>query len=247
VRRILVEWRGLKLYAYPVMLYVGTLTGALAGTYAASRLGLNPLRAYAALLLLFPLALIGSRLLFILAHWRFYCQEPGRFWRQSEGGASLYGGLILAFLVSLPLLKILGLRFGAFWDAACVMILVGMMFTKVGCLLTGCCAGRPTKGRLAMYLPDIRGVWRRRVPAQLLEAGLAALILVGLLGLWKQFPFEGAGFLGALAAYAGGRWWLESAGEDIEVLGSISLHQTISVGLLAAAIASFWLLWPRTP
>ena len=245
VRRILVEWGGLKLYAYPTMLYLGTLMGALAGTYAAGRLGLNPVRAYAAILLLFPLALIGSRLLFILAHWRLYRREPHRLWRQSEGGASLYGGLILSFLVSLPLLQIMGLRFGAFWDAASVTLVIGMMFTKVGCLLNGCCAGRPTTGRLAMSLPDIQGVWRRRVPAQLLEAGWAALILLGLIALWHRFPFEGARFLGALAADSGGRWWLESTREDMETIGSISLHQSISVILLAAVLVSFLLWWPR--
>jgi phosphatidylglycerol---prolipoprotein diacylglyceryl transferase len=247
MRRILFEWRGLKLYSYPTMLYVGTLTGALAGVYAASRHGLNPARSYAAILLLFPLALIGSRLLFILAHWRFYWRMPRRLWRQSEGGASLYGGLILSFLVSLPLLKILELRFGAFWDAASVTLLVGMMFTKVGCLLNGCCAGRPTTGRLAMYLPNLQGFWRCRVPAQLLEAGLAAMILVGLLSLWNRLPFDGALFLCALAAYAVGRWWLESIRDDVETIGSLSLHQTISIVLLVSCLMSLWLMWPGKP
>jgi phosphatidylglycerol:prolipoprotein diacylglycerol transferase len=247
MRRILIEWRGLKLNAYPTMLYVGTLLGALAGTFAAGSLGLNPIRAYAAIIILFPFALIGSRLLFILAHWQIYRRQPHRLWRQSEGGASLYGGLILSFLFSLPLLQIMGLRFGAFWDAAGVTLVIGMIFTKVGCLLNGCCAGRPTTGRLAMYLPDIQGVWCRRVPAQLLEAGLAVLILVSLLGLWPRLPFAGARILFALGAYAVGRWWLESTREDIESLGSMNLHQAISVILLLAILVIFMFWWFRRP
>ena len=94
VRRIMFEWRGIKLYSYPVMLYVGLLSGVLAGTYGAGLYGLNPGRVYAAMLLLIPLALVGAKLLFLLAHWRLFRREPRRIWRQSEGEASLYGGLI---------------------------------------------------------------------------------------------------------------------------------------------------------
>jgi phosphatidylglycerol---prolipoprotein diacylglyceryl transferase len=247
VGRILCEWCGIKIYSYPALLYTGTVIGAMAGTYVASRHGLNPGRTYAAIILLFPGALVGARLLFILAHWRLYHREPGRIWRQSEGGASLYGGLILSLLISFPLLKIFRLPFGAFWDVASVTLLIGMMFTKVGCLLNGCCAGRPTTGRLAMYLPDLRGVWRCRVPAQLLEAGLAALILLGLAGLWNRLPFDGARFLYAVATYSLGRWWLESIREEVETMGTVSVHRTISKVLLAMCITSFWLMWPITP
>ena len=103
MRRILFEWHGIKLYAYPVMLYLGLLCGVMAGTYGASFNGLNPVRVYAAMLLLIPSALVGARLLFLMANWRFYRRQPRRLWRQSEGGASLYGGLVLSCLSFSPL------------------------------------------------------------------------------------------------------------------------------------------------
>ncbi len=245
MRRILYEWRGIKLYAYPVMLYLGIFAGVIAGTYSATLHDLNPARVYVAMLLLFPCALVGARLLFILSHWRFFLREPLRVWRRADGGASLYGGLVLSFLVSLPLLRVMRLPLGAFWDAASVTMLTGMIFTKVGCLLNGCCAGRPATGPLAMYLPDFRGIWRRRVPAQLLEAGLAAMILLGWVGLRNRLPFAGARFLYTLAAYSLGRWWLESAREEIDTVGPLKLHRIISVAVLAASITSFLLMWPR--
>jgi phosphatidylglycerol:prolipoprotein diacylglycerol transferase len=247
VRRILFEWRGIKLSSYLVMLYLGILLGISAGTYGAWLDGLNPGRVYLALLLLFPAALVGARLLFVIAHWQIYRREPQRIWRQSEGGASLYGGLVLSFLVSLPVLKILRLPLGPFWDAASVTLLIGMICTKVGCFLNGCCGGRPTTSRLALYLPDYRGIWRRRVPTQLLEAGLAAMILLGLVGLWNRRPFVGALYLYTVAAYSLGRWWLESTREDIEALGPLSLHRTISAVLAAACLTSLVLMWPRQP
>jgi phosphatidylglycerol:prolipoprotein diacylglycerol transferase len=227
------------------MLYIGTLLGISAGTYGASLQGLNPGRVYLAMLLLFPSGLVGARLLFLISHWHIYRREPRRIWRQSEGGASLYGGLVLSFLLSLPLLKILEIPIGSFWDAASITLLTGMIFTKVGCLLNGCCAGRPTSGPVAFHLPNLKGIWCRRVPTQLLEAGWAALILLGLIGLWNRLPFGGALYLYTVATYSLGRWWLESTREDIESFGSLSLHRTISVVLAVACLASFGLMWPR--
>jgi phosphatidylglycerol---prolipoprotein diacylglyceryl transferase len=245
VRRILYEWRGIKLYSYPVLLYFGTLVGICAAAYGGGSRGLDPGRVYLAMLLLFPVGLVGARLLFVISHWRLYRREPHRLWRQSEGGSSLYGGLILFFLLSLPLLKILRISIGGFWDAGSIALLTGMIFTKAGCLLNGCCGGKPTSGPVALYLPNHQGVWRRRVPSQLLEAGWAALILLGLVGLWNRFPFEGAVFLYTVAAYSLGRWWLESTREDVDTLGTLSLHRTISLALAAVCLAGFWFLWPR--
>ena len=247
MQRMLFEWHGIKLHAYPVMLYLGILIGVMGGTYGAGLHGLDPVRAYAALLLLFPVSLVGARLLFIMTHWRLYRRQPDRIWRQSEGGASLYGGLVLSVWSPSPVLKILKLPFGAFWDAASITLLTGMIFTKVGCFLNGCCAGRPTSARLALYLPDHQGICCRRVPTQLLEAGLAAIILLGLVGLWNRLPFAGALFLYTVAAYSAGRWWLEATREDIEAIGPYSLHRTISVILLAACLTSFMFMWPHQP
>src|SRR5208337_40126 len=85
LRRILYEWRGIKLYAYPVMLYLGIFIGVIAGTYSATLHDLNPAQVYVAMLLLFPFALVGARLLFILSHWRFFLREPLMIWRRSDG------------------------------------------------------------------------------------------------------------------------------------------------------------------
>jgi phosphatidylglycerol:prolipoprotein diacylglycerol transferase len=229
------------------MLYLGIILGAMAGAYTANLHGLNPARVYTAILLLFPAALVGARLVFIVSNWRLYHREPRRIWRQSDGGASLYGGLVISFLVSLPLLRILEVPLGAFWDTASVTMLTGMIFTKVGCLLNGCCGGRPTAAPLALYLPNLRGIWCPRVPTQLLEAGLAATILLGSLSCWNRLPFDGALFLSVVAFYSFGRWWLESTREHIETIGPLSLHRTISVLLLAACLTALWFLWPRQP
>lgn len=245
MRRILCEWRGIRLYAYSVTLYLGILLGAFLGTYAATLHGLNATPVYLAILLLVPVALVGSRLLFVFFHWQIYRQQPSRVWKQSEGGAALYGGLLLALLFSLLLPKIFRLPLGAFWDAATVTMLTGMIFGKMGCLLNGCCAGRPVAGRFAMYLPDLQGLWCRRVPAQLLEAGFAAALLGGSIALRNSFPFDGALFLSVVAAYSAGRLALESI--KVNSIGVLRLQRSISAILLATSATTLMVFWRHGP
>lgn len=238
VRRILFTVRGVEVGSYVTFLFLGLTFGVAAGRAAGIARGLDPGRLHAALLIHIVPALIGSRLLYVTTHWRVYRAQPSLVWSTRDGGAALYGGLLLALVCTWPVLQVLGLPLGAFWDAATVTMLVGMIFAKVGCLLNGCCAGRETAGWLALTLPDTHGIWRRRVPAQLMEAALAAVLLAGALA-WSARPFDGALFLAALAAYGLARLGLESARESTDRLGGVNVYRVISIALVVGAIAAF--------
>lgn len=232
---VLFRFRGIEIHAYPAFLFLGLTFGVIAGTYAGSALGLDKVRLYVALVLLVIPALVGSRLLYVLTHWKYYREHPSHVWSRDKGGAALYGGLILALACSVPLLRLLDLPLGAFWDAATITLLVGMVFTKVGCLLNGCCAGRPTSGWLAMNSPNTQGVWCPRVPSQLLEGGLAAgLLLMAML--WTARSFGGALFLTTLAIYAAARFPLGATRENVDRMGSFNIYYAISAILLIASI-----------
>jgi phosphatidylglycerol---prolipoprotein diacylglyceryl transferase len=214
--------------AYPVLLYAGAVSGIIAGAGWAASHGLAARKANAAMLLLLIPALLGARLLFVAFHWNLYRGQPGRILRRTEGGAALYGGLILSFLTSVWLLPVLGIDLWAFWDAGAIAMLVGMIFTKVGCLLNGCCAGRPIRNR--------------RLPSQLLEAGLAGLVLLGSVRAGGDSQVAGTLFFTALAGYGAGRWLLEPMRETTNRIRGVSLNRVISAGLVVVAIARFLLL-----
>jgi phosphatidylglycerol---prolipoprotein diacylglyceryl transferase len=244
MQRVFLQWRGLRLYAFPTLLYLGIVSGVTAGTSWASHNDSAAPRIYAALLLLLLPALLGARLLFVGVNWHLYRAEPMRIWRRSEGGAAMYGGLIVAFPLSLPILLLLRVNPLAFWDAASITALVAMVFARIGCLLNGCCVGRATKGPIALYLPDIHGVICRRFPTQLFEAGLAVLILLGGIGMHVASPHSGALFFYALGGYGLGRWLLEPTRERIDRIGRFSLNRVISVLLVGLAGMSliYWAL-----
>lgn len=240
MRRILFTWRAVDVHSYPFMLYVGLLIGVVAGNYAANLAGLDSRRIFIATLLLLVPALAGARFMFVAAHWAIYRRAPLRIWRRSEGGAAMYGGLLLAVPISIPLLRTMQLPVGGFWDVATFTMLTGMMFARVGCLLNGCCAGRATSGRLSLYLPDQHGVWTRRIPAQLLEAGWSVVLLAAAMGLWSRMPFRGALFIYALGGYGAGRLVLECTREREKGSAAVNLQHAISAGLVAACVAAFF-------
>jgi prolipoprotein diacylglyceryltransferase len=192
---------GIRVYSYQALLYLGLVGGFYAMYLVAPRVGVPPPRGAAAALVLMIPALLGARIWFVAAHWPLYRGTPGRIWRRSEGGMALYGGLALSLIVSPAVLAAFGIPFASFWDAATFTMLVGMIFTRVGCLLNGCCCGRPTTGRFGMRLSDVAGRYERRYPVQLLEMACAVTLLAIALVMLAARPPAGSIFAVAFAGY----------------------------------------------
>ena len=156
----------------------------------------------------------------------------------------MYGGMPVMLALSWPLLTALGLGFGAFWDVASFTIMTGMIVTRVGCLLNGCCAGRPSPGRLGASLPNLRGVWEKRIPVQGFEAGWAAVVLGVATALLRRLPFPGAVFLVVITLYSVGRLGLQWLREPEEGAGNIAVGHAASVVTVVCSIAILAIEWP---
>jgi phosphatidylglycerol:prolipoprotein diacylglycerol transferase len=247
MRRVLLRWGSVTIYSYPTLLYFGMVCGIFAERHAATLIHLDAARTVSATLILLVPALMGARLLFVVSHWSIYRRDPRRIWRSGEGGAAMYGGLLLAVPLSVPLLAVFQIPFGSFWDVASFTMLVGMIFARAGCFLNGCCGGRPTTGWLGLNLPDDHGVWRRRIPTQILEALWGLAVLAGAISIWGILPFPGALFLYTLGAYGAGRAVLESTRQDQDHVLGLALHRTLSTAFVAISLVAFAVMWFREP
>jgi prolipoprotein diacylglyceryl transferase len=236
MRKILFRWNGLNVYSFPAMLYVGIVAGVFVGAQAAELSGVDPNRFAAASAILVAPALVGSRLLFVLTHWDVYRRDLSRILRHSEGGMAMYGGIILAVPLSIPLLRAMNVPFAEFWDAATFTTLVGMVFTRVGCLLNGCCSGRPTGAWWGFNLPDHRGIWRRRIPTQILEMTWAAAILCAAIFISDRKPSAGAIFCLAVVAYGTGRILILEPLRNHDANREGVVFQMMSLFLMIAAL-----------
>jgi len=238
MRRILFTLRGRPVHSYPVMLYFAMVLGIHAQFLAARSIGVDTGAALGATLIVVAIALFGARLLFVALHWRAFSRQPSRILRFADGGASMYGGVLLAVPMSVPILALFGLPFGTYWDMATFTLLVGLLIGRIGCLLNGCCAGRETH-RLGAWLPNERGEWKRRIPTQVLEAAWTAVVLAGAVALWGRQPFPGALLPYAVGAYGAGRLVLETLRERQDCVAGVSLQHAISIFFVAAALGTF--------
>jgi phosphatidylglycerol---prolipoprotein diacylglyceryl transferase len=245
MRRILFRWFCVPIYSYPAMLYVGIVFGIYAQLYAAGSVSLHLGLTLAATLLLLTIALAGARLLHVISNWHIYRERPARIFRFADGGAAMYGGPLMAVPPSVALLPVLGIPVGAYWDTATFAMLVGMIVTRAGCFLNGCCAGRPTSSRYGINLPNHKGLWQRRIPMQILEAVSGSIVLAASIVLWRRLPFVGALFLFALGAYGVSRIVLESMRDDLDRVMGISVHKTISSAFVALSLGVFAIAWLR--
>jgi phosphatidylglycerol---prolipoprotein diacylglyceryl transferase len=235
---VMFRWKGITVHSYPFMQYLGLIAGVLAGNVAAHRTGLDPFKVFvASFLLMFPM-LGGARVLFVAMNWREYRKEPSRIWKTTEGGAAQYGGILVGVPLSIPLLSAFGLPFGAFWDVGGITILTGMILTRIGCFMNGCCTGRPSHSWLGMTLPNHRGEWEKRIPTQLLEAGWALFILGTGLAIWNGLPFRGALFIYMAAGYATGRLLLESLREMTIPGRRFTIQHAISLLIITLSLAA---------
>jgi phosphatidylglycerol:prolipoprotein diacylglycerol transferase len=234
-RRYLFRVGRIHVPSYAAMLYIGFAAGVVFGGYES---GLDYPRFTVSALILFVAALIGSRVWYFVGHPKFLAGRTGTV-RVQDAGAGLYGGLVLSFAVSWPVLHLAGLDFWRFWDGAAVVLLVGMAVTRVGCLMNGCCSGRETDGPFGLWLPDDRGEWKRRYPTQLFEAGWSATILIFAISLHGPSDRPGLLFLGAAAAYGVGRLGLEllraeAAGTPLPTRINVAFSAMLTVASLAA-------------
>ncbi|MEW5990413.1 MAG: prolipoprotein diacylglyceryl transferase family protein [Chloroflexota bacterium] len=119
-----------------------------------------------------------------------------------RGGWAVDGFLVVAPVVAVVAIHALELPMGVVLDAATPGLFFAVALGRVGCFVTGCCAGRCTSSRLGIWSSD-RRVGARRIPTQLLEAvaGVAIGAVSSLLVLGHALPVHGLTFVVAFAAY----------------------------------------------
>lgn len=115
-------------------------------------------------------------------------------------------GFIAGFVVAtVAALAGVGVSVSLFFDAAAPGLFFGLAVGRLGCLVAGCCYGRPTTSRLGLWSSDQRVV-RKRIPTQLVEATLLAVIGGGALAAVLVTGTQGGGiFVASVAAYVVGR------------------------------------------
>lgn len=191
-----------QLHSYGLCLALGILCAYGVLVRLGRSRGFSPDRLANLLALLVVCGLAGARTFFVVEHWAAYRADPLSALRIWEGGLMFYGSIVFGAAAlaahcratrtpALPLL-----------DLFAVAVPVGQAFGRVGCLLNGCCYGRPSGSPLAVTYPrwSIPCVEQIRagllpedaarslpvLPSQLFEAAGCVLLFLALLWIYRR-------------------------------------------------------------
>lgn len=248
---VLFEIRGLTVYSYGVLLAAAYLLGLRFAVVRGRARGLDEHRVTDLGIWIIVGALLGAKLLLLVTNWREFGNPEGLLNLVRAGGV-FYGGLMLAPLVGLVYVRRHRLPVWTTADAFAPGVAVGHVVGRVGCLMAGCCYGRPASVPWAITFTNPLAAANVGTPlgvplhpTQLYEAGAELLILGILLAMERNGRgFAGRTFWTYLLLYGISRFIIEFYRGDNRgtVLQVLSTSQFVSVILVPLSIVMLLML-----
>ncbi|MCD7895889.1 MAG: prolipoprotein diacylglyceryl transferase [Planctomycetaceae bacterium] len=150
---------GIPIFGYGLFIMVGFLAALFIARVRAKAAGVSKEAVIDLGLISIFTGIIGARLAFLLLD---YTPSDGQYgnWREWlavwEGGLTFQGGLFLALLADWIYLRYRKISVGKMFDIYAPGLAIGVGFGRLGCLLNGCCWGKPAPAGsvFSMRFPD---------------------------------------------------------------------------------------------
>jgi phosphatidylglycerol:prolipoprotein diacylglycerol transferase len=241
----LLELGPITVYTYGVLLAAAYLVGLKLAMVRAKARGLDSARVLDLGIYIIISALVGAKLLLLVTDFRTFSADPRELLTLARSGGVFYGGLILAVTVALWYIRRVGLPLWTTCDVFAPGIALGHVVGRFGCLMAGCCFGKPTSHPWGITFTDPFAAANVGTPlgvplhpTQLYEAGAELVILTLLLVTERKGrPYPGRTFWLYMLLYAVSRFVIEFyRGDDRGSVGVFSTSQFISLLLVPLAI-----------
>ena len=230
--------------SYGLMLMVGLLAGWWSACRRARHDTISETRVIELGPWLMMGAILGARLLYVISYWqedfeRHSFIETLLLWK---GGLVFYGGLIGAFLSTAVFARVRKVSFWGICDILAPSTALGYVFGRLGCLLNGCCYGRPCSLPWGITFPNASRIAPPQIklhPVQIYDAMLNLLLFCGLSWFYHRKRFNGQVFALYLIGYSLMRSFVEVFRGDYPqqyVSGLITPAQFTSIFVLAAGL-----------
>ena len=248
-----VIWRvgPLALRWYSLMIMVGVLVGVwLAARFAAKR-GVAADDVHSAAFWIVGAGIVGARLAHVIDRFDYYRDNPAKILAIYEGGLAIWGGLLAGGLAGWLYTRRYHIPFWPFADSVAYGAILGQAIGRIGCIINGDVAGKPTGGDWGFVytnpnalLPKAEYFNVATHPYPLYEMGLD-LALFGLLFLVaRRVRLDGAVFLVYCVGYALIRFFLTFVREEEMFLFGLQQAQVLS--LLVIVLAAYCYLYLRS-
>jgi phosphatidylglycerol:prolipoprotein diacylglycerol transferase len=246
------------IYTYGVLLAAAYLIGLQFAMVRARSRHLDSARVLDLGVWIIISALIGAKLMLLVVDFDYFRGNPRELLSLARSGGVFYGGLILAVAVSIWYIRRNGMPLWTTCDMFAPGIALGHVVGRLGCLMAGCCYGKPTDLPWGITFTDPAATANVGTPlneplhpTQLYEAGAELLILGVLLATERRGrTFPGRTFWAYLLLYAISRFVIEFyRGDPRGMVFGLSTSQFVS--LLIGPLSIAMLLWlgrrPTTP
>jgi phosphatidylglycerol:prolipoprotein diacylglycerol transferase len=242
---LLFEVGRFPVYTYGVLLAAAYLTGLWLAVRRARARGLDGDRVMDLGIWIIASALIGAKLLLLVVDFQYYSQNPGELFGVFRSGGVFYGGLIAAVAVAFWYMRRSRLPLWPTTDAFAPGIALGHVVGRLGCVMAGCCYGRPTSAPWGITFTSPLAAANVGTPlnvplhpTQLYEAGAELIILVLLLATERKGrAYPGRTFWLYMFLYAVTRFAIEFyRGDPRGTVGMFSTSQFISLFLAPLSI-----------
>ncbi|HUL51324.1 MAG TPA: prolipoprotein diacylglyceryl transferase [Candidatus Nitrosotalea sp.] len=254
MHKIAFQLGNFTIYWYGVFLAVGIVAGLWTASRRAERAGIASEKILDLGPWLIVGTIIGARLLYVVSYWdRDFADKP--IWEIlmiRHGGLVYYGGFIGASLACILYTRIRNIPLWKTADVLAPGIALGYFFGRFGCLMNGCCYGRPTDLPWAIQFPkdhETHGVPVH--PTQVYDSLLNLGLYAGLAWLFRHRKFDGQVFAAYLISYAILRGFVELFRGDYPTYylgGWATPAHLVSAGILVAGLCLWrFLAPPRSP
>jgi len=198
-------------------------------------------------------AILGARFVYVTTYWKeeFADQPLSEIFMIQHGGLVYYGGLIGAAIAGIIYIRWKKLPLWKIADIVAPSIALGSMFGRTGCLLNGCCYGRPTGLPWGIRFPADHPTGGVPVHPTEIYDGLLNLVLYFFLAwMFRRKKFDGQIFATYLLCYAITRSFVEYFRGDYTNLHyhlGLTPAQWIGVPIFVTGLALAVILSRRAP
>lgn len=251
---ILFEIGNWPVYSYGVLLALAYLAGLQLAVVRARRLGMDSAKVMDLGIYLIIAALVGAKLMLVAIDFDYFRRQPREMLSLVRAGGVFYGGLLAAFAVGLWLVRRYKLPVWTTADLIAPGIALGHIVGRLGCLLAGCCYGRPTDVPWAITFTNPVASLNVGTPldvplhpTQLYDAGAELLILGVLLFTERRGrTFAGRTFWLYMVLYAVSRFVIEFyRGDERGMVLGLSTSQFVSVLVVPVSLIMLLRLRPK--
>lgn len=251
----------LTVHGYGLMIAIGVLVALIVSDNRAKKRGLNGDIVYGMVLWTVVLGFASAKVLFILTDLKNFIANPVSFLKGS--GFVVFGGIIGGIITIWCYCKIKKVSVIDYLDLVVVGVALAQGFGRIGCLLAGCCYGRPTDSFIGItfthsdFAPNNIKLLPTQIMMSIGDFIIAGLLLLIVGKLEKKLQKEqgldtlpksvgGRLVLIYLGLYSIGRFFIEFFRNDYRGnIGFLSTSQFIGILMLVAVCGAYCFFFMR--